>query len=131
MSGKKIILIFVCAALAVVALFFVYKKMMNKSAGTNNPTASSSVDVVKENNFNSALQSVVAVDRDLDGISDVDEITYKTNADESDTDGDGLSDGQEVLIYTTDPLKNDTDGDTFLDGYEVRRGFNPKGAGAL
>lgn len=131
MSGKKIIIILVCAAVAVVALFFIYKKMISKPVDTGNQTASSSVDIVKENSFKNALQNAVAADRDLDGIADQDETTYKTNVDESDTDGDGLGDGQEVFIYTTDPLKNDTDGDTFLDGYEVRRGFNPKGAGAL
>jgi hypothetical protein len=130
MSSKKIIIILVCAA-AIVALFFVYKKIMNKSADLDNQTASSSVDIVKENDFKNALRDAVAVDRDLDGIADQDEATYKTNIDENDTDGDGLSDGQEVFIYGADPLKNDTDGDTFLDGYEVRRGFSPTGAGVL
>ena len=31
---------------------------------------------------------------------------------DTDTDGDGLSDGDEVLIYGSDPLDTDTDGDT-------------------
>ena len=33
------------------------------------------------------------------------------------TDGDGLSDGAEVLKYGTDPLNPDTDGDGLIDGY--------------
>jgi len=46
-----------------------------------------------------------------------------------DTDGDGLSDFEEVNIYHTDPLKADTDGDGYSDGAEVKGGYNPLGAG--
>jgi hypothetical protein len=41
-----------------------------------------------------------------------------------DTDGDGLSDAQEIAIGT-DPLKVDTDGDGVSDGTEVLLGTNP------
>lgn len=41
-----------------------------------------------------------------------------------DSDGDGLSDEQEISIRTN-PFNPDTDGDGFLDGIEVARGFNP------
>jgi len=41
----------------------------------------------------------------------------------ADTDGDGLSDGDEVSIYGTNPLEPDTDGDGFDDGWEVARGW--------
>ncbi len=36
-----------------------------------------------------------------------------------DTDGDGLSDSDEINIYTTDPTKPDTDGDGLTDGFEI------------
>lgn len=42
-----------------------------------------------------------------------------------DTDGDGLSDYDEIFVYGTDPLKVDTDGDGIPDGYEVADGLNP------
>jgi hypothetical protein len=42
-----------------------------------------------------------------------------------DSDGDGLSDSDEVYIYGTDPLKADTDGDGRSDGEEVMAGTNP------
>lgn len=59
-------------------------------------------------------------DTDGDGLSDGDEVKkYRTNPLRSDTDGDGLSDGDEVLKYHTDPLKWDTDGDGLSDGDEV------------
>ena len=41
-----------------------------------------------------------------------------------DSDGDGLSDAEEVL-YGTDPLDPDTDKDTMSDGWEVENGLNP------
>jgi outer membrane protein OmpA-like peptidoglycan-associated protein/opacity protein-like surface antigen len=59
-------------------------------------------------------------DTDGDGLSDGDEVKiYHTNPLRMDTDGDGLSDGDEVLKYHTDPLKYDTDGDGLSDGDEV------------
>jgi hypothetical protein len=36
-----------------------------------------------------------------------------------DTDGDGLTDYDEVYLYLTSPSTNDTDGDSMLDGWEV------------
>ncbi len=42
-----------------------------------------------------------------------------------DTDGDGLPDGDETILYLTDPSKSDTDGDGFSDGEEVARGSDP------
>ncbi len=59
-------------------------------------------------------------DTDGDGLSDGDEVLkYHTDPLKFDTDGDGLSDGDEVLKYHTDPLKMDTDGDGLSDGDEV------------
>ncbi|MDR0930758.1 MAG: S-layer homology domain-containing protein [Clostridiales bacterium] len=42
-----------------------------------------------------------------------------------DTDGDGLTDGDEINIHHTDPTNNDTDGDTYGDGWEVDNGYDP------
>jgi len=61
-----------------------------------------------------------ALDSDGDGLSNYDEIhVYHTNPQKPDTDGDGLTDGEEVKTYHTDPLKPDTDGDGLTDGQEV------------
>jgi hypothetical protein len=71
-------------------------------------------------------------DTDGDGLTDGQEVkVYKTNPKNFDTDGDGLTDGDEVKTYKTDPLKSDTDGDGFLDGQEVQSGYNPLGPGKL
>ncbi|MCC5915284.1 MAG: OmpA family protein [Balneolaceae bacterium] len=59
-------------------------------------------------------------DSDGDGLSDYDEIyVYGTDPLNPDTDGDGLSDYDEIYVYGTDPLNPDTDGDGLSDGDEV------------
>ncbi len=70
-------------------------------------------------------------DSDKDGLDDVREKELGTDPNNPDTDGDGLSDGDEVLIWKTNPLNPDTDGDGFKDGDEVKHGYNPLGPGKL
>ena len=48
-----------------------------------------------------------------------------------DTDGDGIIDSEEMVLYFTDPNNPDTDGDSFLDGKEVLAGYSPAGPGKL
>jgi len=72
------------------------------------------------------------LDSDGDGLTDYEEIyIYGTDPFNPDTDGDGLTDYEEVMIYGTDPLNPDTDGDGYLDGEEVLHGYNPLGEGLL
>ncbi len=52
-------------------------------------------------------------------------VTAGTNPFVADTDGDGLTDGQEVNIHHTNPNLVDSDGDGFSDGAEVEFGGNP------
>ncbi|MBL7058567.1 L,D-transpeptidase family protein [Patescibacteria group bacterium] len=97
-------------------------------------------------------------DMDKDGVPDRDEIEiYKTNPENSDTDGDGYSDFIELnngysplessslkltdsdydndglsdkmeLNFGTDLSNSDTDGDGYLDGVEIENGFDPNSA---
>jgi len=46
-----------------------------------------------------------------------------------DSDGDGLTDESELETYHTDPLKPDTDGDTVSDGQEIIDGTDPLDSG--
>lgn len=47
-------------------------------------------------------------------------LTYWTNPNNPDTDGDGLKDGEEVSLHYTNPKNMDSDGDGINDGAEVR-----------
>lgn len=59
-------------------------------------------------------------DTDGDGLTDPEEVRmYKTNPRKVDTDGEGLPDGDEVKKYKTDPTKPDTDGDGLTDAEEL------------
>jgi hypothetical protein len=80
---------------------------------------------------------VTPPDRDGDGIPDYLERrgqtiitgTYNSDPDSWDTDGDGLSDNDEIAYYGTDPSSNDSDNDGLGDYWEIQYGFNPLLAG--
>ena len=55
-------------------------------------------------------------------------LNFNTSTKNSDTDADGLSDGEEGCTYETDPLISDTDGDGLSDAAEVEAGTDPKTA---
>ncbi len=78
------------------------------------------------------------VDHDGDGLADrvesnsdtfVNPLDTGSDLNDADSDNDGLSDGDEVLIHFTDPNDDDTDGDGYSDGYEVNLGFDPRDPG--
>lgn len=71
------------------------------------------------------------VDSEGDGLSNDEEKALATDATNPDTDGDGLSDGDEVKIWHTDPMKKDTDGDGFNDGDEIKSGYDPLVKGGI
>lgn len=68
-------------------------------------------------------------DRDFDGLSAIEEFNAGTNVNAADTDGDGLSDSEELVVgedgYVTNALVADTDGDGLSDGVEVEVGSDP------
>jgi peptidoglycan/xylan/chitin deacetylase (PgdA/CDA1 family) len=66
-------------------------------------------------------------DTDGDGLTDGQEVDiYGTDPRNPDSDIDSLSDGDEVNVYGTDPKNPDTDGDTIPDDEEIRLGLNPR-----
>ncbi|RLF63300.1 MAG: hypothetical protein DRN30_06785 [Thermoplasmata archaeon] len=67
-------------------------------------------------------------DMDNDGLSNLEEYGLNSDPTNSDSDGDGLSDGDEVDIYGSSPTSGDSDGDSLLDGDEVNMGLSPANA---
>ncbi len=83
-------------------------------------------------NANQATQQVLTatagwglLDPDGDGLTNNLELLAGTKIDNPDSDGDGLTDGQEVNTWKTNPNLVDSDGDLLQDGEEVRKGTNP------
>jgi predicted outer membrane repeat protein len=65
-------------------------------------------------------------DTDGDGVSDSEEINiYHTDPLKADTDGDGVSDSEEINIYHTDPNNPYSDGDGIPDATELAQGYDP------
>lgn len=64
-------------------------------------------------------------DPDGDGLTNLIELSIRTDPCRFDTDGDALTDYDEVNKYKTDPLSMDTDSDNLDDGWEIRNGTDP------
>jgi cell wall-associated NlpC family hydrolase len=65
-------------------------------------------------------------DTDHDGLSDALERRYGLDPLRADTDGDNLTDAQELVTYHTDGRKADTDGDGLNDAFELAQGLDPR-----
>jgi hypothetical protein len=77
------------------------------------------MDDFKENFFFSDLSKDGSGDQDGDGLADIQELTLRTDPTVTDSDADGLSDGEEVNEQNTDPANADSDGDSLTDGEET------------
>lgn len=64
-------------------------------------------------------------DDDHDGLTVLEEYTIGTDQEDKDTENDGLLDGEEVKTYGTNPLLTDSDGDGISDYDEIQMGKNP------
>jgi hypothetical protein len=89
------------------------------------------VPVIGGEEATSSPEIVTNLDSDMDALTDAEEAILGTNKDAIDTDGDGLSDYEEVKVYNSNPLLLDTDGDGYSDLQEVKNGYNPNGGGKL
>ncbi|MFH1564659.1 MAG: binary toxin-like calcium binding domain-containing protein [bacterium] len=86
---------------------------------------------LNKNTTNAPIEIVAPIDTDGDGLTDKDEIKFGTDAKLIDTDSDGLTDKEEVIKYKTNPHSTDSDNDGYTDGEEIKNGYNPNGDGKL
>jgi hypothetical protein len=134
----KVLIIFVIVVIVGVLSFWLYSKIKQKNIENkiknDATTAQKTKDELEKTMaemFKKNTEVISKIDRDMDGLTDVEEQKYGTNLDSPDTDSDGILDKDEVNIYKTNPNKADTDGDGYKDGDEVRNDFNPNGPGQL
>lgn len=133
--NKKIIVIALLFVIIVAGAVFGIQYMRNPEPSVSQ----SSQDVVqqeqeqeKQPEFHFFVKpSNAADDLDRDGVSNEEEQKRGLSSEEFDTDGDSISDKDEIDIWKTDPTKADTDGDGYPDGLEVVGGYNPNGEGKL
>ena len=93
--------------------------------GVNEPISGLSLKYLPDiKNFAGFVGGIVALDQDMDGLPDHQEIALGTDKTKADTDGDGLTDKEEV-DSGTNPLLADTDGDGYSDMAEINANTNP------
>ncbi len=162
---KKLFIFIAVVALVGAAAYFIYIKLLiNNVNDLQDETATPNVNIpitpivetpiiptttiTTSTEATSTLATSTAIDTDTDGLSDTEEQVLGTNPIMADTDGDlltdgdeikkhltspllkdtdadGLNDGEEINTHKTDPNNPDTDGDTYKDGDEVKAGYNP------
>jgi len=93
---------------------YIYDLARNRVSAIHNPqSAISSTNIftyVKANKLQSiADEDVAASDKDEDGLTRDEEISYGSDPDDADTDDDELNDYEEVNTYNTCPWKVDSD----------------------
>lgn len=121
MDNKKKILMTGGGVIAVIGIIAVIKlapfNFGNKKVSSLLDTSMFSKEVY--------MQMLATENSDIDGWSKLDKYNAGLNpSDGSDTDGDGLTDKEEIEVYHSDPLKSSTADDLYTDGYKIANGMD-------
>jgi len=124
---KIVVIVLICLLFFGIGLFIF--KLIKKEPILDNTIKQEDLEQARVNEelrqMNAVLDQIILTDKDLDGLTDEEEIKLGTNPNNPDTDGDGIMDKDEIDLWKTNPLKADTDGDGMVDGEEARRGTDP------
>ena len=118
-------IISVCVIILIIGAIGIAVRSVHKKNNSTPPPLSNQQESIDE--LRQAVQVVTAEDSDLDGLSNEEEKKIGTDANNPDTDGDGLLDATEVQRYHSSPLKVDSNGDGESDGAAVSKNKNPVG----
>lgn len=99
------------------------------TAVASTETGGTEASVESEASVLTPIPAATEDDADQDGLLREQEIQLGTDPDASDSDGDGVRDGDEVRTYRTNPQNRDSDADGYPDGDEIKNGYNPLGPG--
>jgi hypothetical protein len=127
-KGQRKFKIFIWSIIVIAFAFWVKKGFFWKGKESNNKIveqmASMDNDPLSREEKDNILKSR---NSDIDGWSVYDKLHKGLNpSDGSDSDGDGLTDKEEVEVYGSDPLKVSTAGDLYSDSYKVANGMEVK-----
>jgi len=105
---------------------YVFWNNMKWKSPWDSYTVNDAFSMIKNNqSFNGTDWEGDWKDSDNDGLSDTAEKKLGTKVWNKDSDGDTLTDGEEVHDFFTDPLKKDTDGGGKQDNWELNQGRDP------
>ncbi|MCR5212516.1 MAG: thrombospondin type 3 repeat-containing protein [Lachnospiraceae bacterium] len=121
-TGLKRFLIFLIVVGLIFTAFFAALKIMQKKRLAKEFGGSDLIDTTL---LDKRYKELAAEPSDIEGMTKADKVNAGLSPDDnSDTDMDGLSDKDEILVYGTDPLKASTAGDMYFDGEKVSAGLD-------
>jgi Tol biopolymer transport system component len=123
------ILMLMCLSLlCTISVVYLLRSRTSQGNATQTAALTQTAGLTETASANQTAAAIVGQkDSDGDGLTDGEELTLGTDPNNPDTDADRLLDGEEVKVYGTDPLNPDTDGDGLQDGDEVKiYGTDPK-----
>ncbi len=126
LSAKKIKWIIIIFVVAIIIAFIYQRAYKNQKTQSTGPEGYPSyyfedplVDTYSDSD-SEYLKSLKNEPSDIEGMTKYDKYAMGLlPEDGSDTDGDGLTDKDEIEVYNSDPLKKSTSGDLYDDGYKV------------
>ena len=130
-SAKKIKWIIIFFVVVIIIAFIYQKAYQNQKSKSGEPSGypphyfdNPIVDTFSAQDYE-YFQTLKEEASDIEGMTKYDK--YKMGLsprDGSDSDGDGLTDKEEIEVYGSDPLKKSTSGDLYDDGYKVNHNMN-------